>query len=407
MTRTERQLLSIERWKNAGGKATIVAATGVGKTRIGIFTIQRVLKQHPESKIVVVVPTDVLRVQWLQELEKWEGAEAEVIIINTASKAPFFCNFLIVDEIHRSASECLRQVFLNTQPQLILGLTATYERLDGKEKEVLDKYAPKCDEIPLEEARKNGWVAPYREYKVLLDVDLTEYNKMDTVFLQNFSFFGYDFETAMGCVTDFWKQQVFAKKMGCTVQEVKAHAYQWNKAMRFRKTFVMNHPKKLEIAKKILKARPHAKAITFDGSIKQCEQYDSGFVLHSGNTKKDNKQVIEEFSRCSSGVIHTSKMADEGLDLKGLNLAIITGFNSSQISKRQRIGRVIRAEEGKEAEVFTLVIKSTVEDKWFKKSSEQLRYIEIDEREREEILNNVTLNNKQEQLQNVELNFRL
>ena len=59
MTRTERQLLSIERWKNAGGKATIVAATGVGKTRIGIFTIQRVLKQHPESKIVVVVPTDV------------------------------------------------------------------------------------------------------------------------------------------------------------------------------------------------------------------------------------------------------------------------------------------------------------------------------------------------------------
>ena len=37
--------------------------------------------------------------------------------------------------------------------KLILGLTATYERLDGREKEVLDLYCPVCDTITLEETK--------------------------------------------------------------------------------------------------------------------------------------------------------------------------------------------------------------------------------------------------------------
>ena len=43
--------------------------------------------------------------------------------------------------------------------------------------------------------------------------------------------------------------------------------------------------------------------------------------------------------------------------------------------------RVIRKEEGKQAEVFSLIIKSTMEESWFKKSSKNLASIEINEEE--------------------------
>lgn len=59
---------------------------------------------------------------------------------------------------------------------MILCLTATLERLDGKEI-ILKERCPVVDVISFEEATSNGWVAPIKEYLVLLDVDLTEYNE--------------------------------------------------------------------------------------------------------------------------------------------------------------------------------------------------------------------------------------
>lgn len=49
-------------------------------------------------------------------------------------------------------------------------------------------------------------------------------------------------------------------------------------------------------------------------------------------------------------------------------------------------GRVIRYEEGKEAEIFTLVIAGTNEEAWFNTSSAGKSYIEITELELEEVL---------------------
>jgi hypothetical protein len=50
-------------------------------------------------------------------------------------------------------------------------------------------------------------------------------------------------------------------------------------------------------------------------------------------------------------------------------------------------GRVIRYEEGKEAEIFTLVIAETVEENWYNNSTAGKAYTEITEEELDEILN--------------------
>ena len=46
--------------------------------------------------------------------------------------------------------------------------------------------------------------------------------------------------------------------------------------MRKRKEFIYNHPKKMEVAKKILEARKDKKGITFSSTIKQAESFKNG-----------------------------------------------------------------------------------------------------------------------------------
>jgi len=394
MTRDERQDLAIEKWKKAGGRATWVFSTGFGKTRTALKTIQRFLQKAPTAIVAVVVPTKILKDQWTKQLQEW-GLTATVIVLNTAAAKPFYCNFLVIDEAHRAAAESLSRVFQNCNPKFILGLTATYERLDGREKEILDKYCPVCDSVTIEEAVANGWMAHHTIYKVVLDVDISEYIKANQTFMNHFAFFNFQWDDAMKAVCDIKFRQQYAKQMGCTLQEVTAHAFGWNKAMQFRKNFIANHPRKIEVAKHILENRKETKAITFNTSIKQCEAYGFGHVVHSKKKDKENKKLLDSFSKAGPGeVLHNSKVAKEGYDCPGLGLVIITGFHSDKISLQQCVGRGVRFEPSKHAEIFVLCLKGAQDNKWFQKASQGLEYIEINEQELDLVLNHQPLNKK-------------
>ena len=394
MTRDERQDLVIDKWKAAGCRSTVVANTGFGKTRTALKAMQRVLNKAPTAIIVVIVPTKILKDQWIKQLNEW-NIPATVMVINTAAKKPFYCNFLILDEAHKYNSVYFSKVFENCNPKLILGLTATYERLDNREKEIMDKFCPVCDTITLEESVENGWTAPYTLYKVVLDVDTSSYVQANTAFMNHFAFFNFEWDLAMGCVCSLDKRQKLAKQINCSVQEVTAHAFGWNKAMQFRKGFIANHPKKIEVAKHILENRKDAKAITFNTSIKQCEAYGFGHVVHSQKKDKENKLVLEGFAQAGPGeVLHNSKVAKEGYDCPGLGLMIVTGFHSDKISLVQTIGRVIRFEPGKHSEIFILTLQGCQDNKWFQKASEGMEYVEIDEQELETVLQHKPLNKK-------------
>lgn len=405
MDRDKRQLMVVNNWIRNNCRGTACCATGFGKTRVALLAMDKVLKLNPNCVVVIVVPAKVLQDQWLRILENGSiKGNISVVISNSAIKKPFYCNFLIIDEVHRINAITSRKVFTLCSPSFILGLTATYERLDHKEKEVVDFYCPVCDTVTIEECLENNWLSEYKEYKVLLEVDLSEYKEMNKLFMQTFAFFDYDFNLAMSLVTNYFKQAQFAKSRNVTLQEVKANVYSFLRSVKYRKMFIANHPYKLEIAKKIIEARKDKKIITFNSSIKQCESYKMGYVVHSGNTKKKNRMTLEEFAKCDTAVIHSAAQLKEGLDVPGLQVAIVTGFNSSQIEKKQMNGRVIRYEPGKQAEIFTLVLKGTVEEKWFQKSTEDMNYIELNEEELMEVLENKPLlnktSNKQDKLKN-------
>ena len=124
----------------------------------------------------------------------------------------------------------------------------------------------------------------------------------------------------------------------------------------------MSHPHKFEIAKKIINARKDKKIITFSATIKDAESLNIGYTLHSKKKKKENEETIALFKSLSSGVLNTSKAANAGLNCPDINCKIRISSTSSGIDAKQILGRGLRYVNNKITEVFTLVIRGTVEE---------------------------------------------
>ena len=392
MTRDERQAIAKDKWLKSNGIGTLVQPTGCGKTVTALKCLKTVLTTYPNLSILVVVPTSTLKDQWKSQLDSWGlGLNAEVEIINTVVKRNNYkADILVLDEVHRYAASTFLKVFETVSYRFVLGLTATFDRLDGKH-EIIAKYCPVVDMITSTEALANQWVSEYKEYLVLIDVDnIEEYQKWNKEFQVHFEYLNFDFNLAMSLLgptgfinraklrdqrcpngTEAERKEVF--------KQITYHATAFMRCIQQRKAFVNNHPKKLELTRKIINARPFSKVITFSNNIKMAEAIGIGKVYSGKDTKKKGRLTMEEFANGDFQVINTIQKCNEGMDLKGLSVAVILGLDSSKTKAVQRLGRIIRKENDKEAEAFNLVINNTIETKWFENSHNGANYITIDE----------------------------
>ena len=100
MDRTERQKECLKRWLKSGGRASIVACTGFGKTRVALNLIDAFTTKNPGAQTLIVVPTQALKDQWIEQIdERGLGLSARVEIINTVIKFDWSCDLLVVDKI--------------------------------------------------------------------------------------------------------------------------------------------------------------------------------------------------------------------------------------------------------------------------------------------------------------------
>ena len=390
LTRDERQEESLRAWLKNKGRGCVEGCTGYGKTRIGLNAIETVRKRYPELSVIVVVPTDVLRNQWLEQLdERGLGWNCKVEIINTASKTIDQCDLLILDEIHKFAADQFSHVFKTVKYKHILGLTATIERLDGKH-ELIKKYCPVVDTVTIEVAKANGWVSEFTEYQVIVSAeDIDIYRDYNKEFVQHFEFFNFDFGLAMSMVgpkgltnrlryRDELCPNGSKEEKSKVLKEIMYHSMGFTHALQNRKKFIHNHPQKIEVAREIIKHRADKKIITFSANTKMAEAIGVGYVYTGKEGKKKNRITIDEFKQLDKGVINSCKLAIEGFDCPGLSVGIVMGVDSSATKAIQSTGRVVRKEGSKYAEMFTLVMENTVEQEWFKKSHPKGDYVTID-----------------------------
>ena len=392
MTRDERQEVARVKWIKNRCVGSFIQPTGAGKTVTALKCLKSILDKYPHLRVLVVVPTDNLSQQWRVQLDNW-GMEfsTDVQVINTVIRHDWNVDILVLDEIHRYGADTFKRVFEKVNYKYILGLTATFERLDGKH-QLISKYCPIVDIITQEEARSNGWVSEYKEYLVLIDVDdIDTYKEYNKEFTEHYEFLGFDFGLAMSLLgpngfinraklrdqrcpdgTEKQRKEMF--------KAITYHATSFIRCIQKRKAFINNHPKKVEIARRIIEAREDKKIITFSNNIKMAESIGMGGKVYSGrDTKKKGRITLEEFQSGDFKVIHSISKLNEGADLKGLSVAIILGLDSSETKAIQKKGRVIRKEGNKQAEIFNIVINDSVELQWFKNSHSASKYITIDE----------------------------
>ena len=331
--------------------------------------------KHPERTTLVIVPTLYLQSQWTQEIQNFSLKNVTVMVINTAVKAPRQADLLVLDEIHNYASTEFIKVFQQTTYKFILGLTATIDRKDNRDA-LLRTYAPVIDTVTIDDALANGYVSDFTVFNLGIEMneeDKKTYDKMNKDFHFNFAQFNHDFNAAMSCLSNPEYRNSYARLYKKDPQDVMVYALNFNRNMAKRKKFLYFAPSKVDAVIELLNTFSDKKAITFSEGVEfttmlKNRMQNTSVDYHSKMPKKVKSTNLRLFNdeQCPVNVIHTAKALDEGFDVRGIDLAIISSGTSSTRQDLQRTGRAIRHQEGKHAVIINIYIKGTQDERWLR-----------------------------------------
>jgi superfamily II DNA or RNA helicase len=425
--RLKRQEEIIQKWVKGGAAGTVEACTGFGKTYLAILAIKRFRKKYhaPEDVIKVVVPSIPLKAQWENNLRKQEVENVEVWVINSYIKHTHTCVLLILDEVHRYASEEFSKVFEYTSYTFILGLTATLERIDGKDS-LIEERAPIFDRVTLEEAKREGYVSDFRVYNLGLEFnreDQATYDDLHSKFNAAFAYFDRNFDLAMDCaagegvikgysgstpLTGKLIRDRFARHKGWSPQipdhtyapqNIMIKAQTFLRTMRKRKEIIYKASTKVETIVEIVNKFPDKKIMVFaeDSEFANkveealgrevCRAYHTKIkselrseksvkVTKKGTTVTEKQvkwgptklklEILDLFTRGVIRVLSTVRALDEGYDEDSIDMIIMASYNSSKRQDTQRTGRGVRINKtgDKVAVVINLFMKGSQEEKW-------------------------------------------
>ena len=188
--------LEAERKVRGYTRNLVVAATGTGKTVISALDYKRFRKQNPGKpcRLLFVAHREEILRQSLYTFravlkdanfgemfvgnykpERIDNLFISIQTFNsqdfTAKTSPEFYDFIIVDEFHHAAAPTYQKLLAYYQPRILLGLTATPERMDGKS--VLPYFNNRiAAEIRLPEAIDRKLLCPFQYFGVTDTVDL-------------------------------------------------------------------------------------------------------------------------------------------------------------------------------------------------------------------------------------------
>jgi superfamily II DNA or RNA helicase len=187
--------LEVERVVHNRFKNLIVAATGTGKTVISAFDYKRFRKTNPSSKLLFVAHRKEILLQaqatfqgvlgdnnfgelWVDgiEPEKYDCVFASVQTLNNhiseLNLTESYYDYIVIDEVHHIAANSYRPILSRFSPKILLGLTATPERMDNEDI-LLDFCDTIAAEIRLPEALNRKLLCPFQYFGITDSIDLS------------------------------------------------------------------------------------------------------------------------------------------------------------------------------------------------------------------------------------------
>ena len=188
--------LKVEREVRGNWRNLVVAATGTGKTVIAASDYKNYRDSHDRARLLFIAHREEILKQSHQTFqhilldynfgEPWyAGKKPSSYEYVFASKDTLnnqlsdlqipedYYDFIIIDEVHHIAASTYRKIIDYFKPKVLLGLTATPERMDGVDI-TKDFEGTISAEIRLDDALNKGLLAPFHYYGVSDSVDYTD-----------------------------------------------------------------------------------------------------------------------------------------------------------------------------------------------------------------------------------------
>jgi superfamily II DNA or RNA helicase len=174
----------------------IVAATGTGKTVIAAFDYKSFKESNPRARLLFVAHRKEILEQamatfrgilkdgnfgelWVDGLvpTRHDAVFASVQSLNNQLQSiqlsSDYYDYVVIDEVHHIAAKSYRPVLDKFKPKILLGLTATPERMDNEN--ILSDF---CDvvaaEIRLPEALNRELLCPFQYFGISDSIDLSK-----------------------------------------------------------------------------------------------------------------------------------------------------------------------------------------------------------------------------------------
>ena len=344
--------LDAERKIRGSYKNLVVAATGTGKTVISAFDYQRYVQEHPgqANRLLFIAHREEILKQSLacfrgilkdqnfgdllvgkyQSPADYGHLFASIQSINSndlmSKTSEDFYDFIIFDESHHDAASMYQKVLDYYKPKILLGLTATPERADGKS--ILPYFNNHiAAEIRLPEAIDRGLLVPFQYFAV---TDVVNLNHLDW---QNGGYVNKELEqayignpttainradTILNAVNRYVADLRDVKCIGFCVS--KKHA-------EYMADYFRNHY-----------------VCTTDSNQNKVVS----IALTSDTDPKTRQEAIEQLKDHSPTFIFTVDLFNEGVDIPQVNTILFLRPTESLTIFLQQLGRGLRLSDHKE-----------------------------------------------------------
>ena len=360
------QQKSLDAWENSGRSGVVVLPTGAGKTVLALKAVEQL-----GVSALIVVPTLVLVEQWRSRIEEefginvgmvgGGGRHVRAVTVATYDSASLksdvmgnLFKFIIFDEVHHLPASSFRSIGLKYTAPYRMGLTATLNKEDGSQAVLRDLVGDVVWEMDVDELA-GSHLAEYTVRTVQVPLSALERGEYDACYTRYRNYLARR-SIRIRSVQDY---QRFVMRSGRD-PEARAALLSRNRAM----DIAQNSTSKVEYLKQLLKVNPKDKALIFTRHNKLVYRISKEMLIPAitHQTSKDERErILDGFKSGQFSRIVTSRVLDEGVDVPDASLAVILSGSGSNRQFVQRLGRVLRKSEGKQAKLIELVSKGTAE----------------------------------------------
>ena len=342
--------------------------TGTGKTHLANLAIEKAGRPS-----LVITPTIDLMNQWYDELTLSFGVEVgllgggyyEIQPLTVTTYDSAYMNMerlgdrfglIVFDECHHLPGPTYGLAALSAIAPFRLGLTATPERADNAHTHLDQLIGPIVFRREITELR-GQFLADYRV--MTLYVALSE-DERDRGTRRRASFTA-SFVHRSGI--DMRKPDGWSKFLYLAFRSPEGReAFQ---AYREQRALALAAPAKLKLLSRLLDRHSGDRVIIFthDNATVYtiARQFLVPVITHQTKTK-ERRDVLLRFNEGTYPIVATSKVLNEGVNVPEANVAIILSGSGSVREHVQRLGRILRKSGDKQAMLYEVISRGTVEE---------------------------------------------